>query len=144
MLLPSLFPASLRARRCILQGFQVFERDRTGLQKVRDQHPRRPPEQLEQIPNQSAAELALVDGGLEQLSIANFLHFAQSPFLLEPVDEGLNSCVSDALILRQTVENLADGTSSQFPVLLQDSGFGFGQTRFVHVSYVPRQCYYKI
>jgi hypothetical protein len=80
---------------------------------------------MEEVPYQPASELGPADCGREQLSIAYFLYLAQSPFLFEPVDKGLHGCVSNAFILGQTVENLADRAGSQFPVLFQDSRFRF-------------------
>src|SRR5437899_517738 len=139
--MPSSAAAVLAAFRRALKSFQIFQRDRTGLEQIGDEQARGPAEEIEEIPNQPASMLALVDGRREQLRVADLLDLAQSAFLLEPVDERLNGRVSDALVVRQTVEDLPDGAGSQLPALLQDSRFGFRETWFAHIAYLSRRCY---
>src|SRR5579864_51015 len=76
--------------------------------------------------------LRLVDGRLKQLGIADLLHLSQRTLLLQPVDERLHGCVSNAFLLRQAFQDLAHGRRPQFPVLFQDASFGFGKTRLFH------------
>src|SRR5437588_3284152 len=128
MAFPSTAAAALAAWRRALQGLQIPERDRAGFEEIGNQQARRPAEQVQEVPDQAAAVLALVDRGLEQLGVADFRRLAQRAFLLEPVDERLDGRVGDALILGQAVEDLADGAGSQLPVLLQDAGLGLRET----------------
>src|SRR5438477_9812560 len=139
--MPSPAAAVLAAFRGALKSLQIFQRDRAGLEQIGDQQARGPAEQIEEIPNQSASVLALVDGGREQLRVADLLDLAQRAFLLEPVDERLNGRVRDLLVVGQAVEDLPDGAGSQFPALLQDSRFGFRETWFAHIAYLSRRCY---
>src|SRR5437899_142283 len=76
--------------------------------------------------------LGFVYGRLKELGIADLLYLSQPTLLLQPVDERLHGCVSDAFVLRQAFQDLAHGRSSQFPVLFQDASFGFGKTRLFH------------
>src|SRR5258708_6489797 len=140
MTLPSTAAAASAAWRRALQGLQVPQRDRAGFEEIGDQQARRPAEQVQEVPHQAAAVLALVDRGLEQLGIADLRRLAQGAFLLEPVDERLDGRVGDSLILGEAVEDLADGAGSQLPVLLQDAGLGFRETgsgRLGHLALPP-------
>src|SRR5579885_3096592 len=107
--------------RRVLKALQIPERERSCFQEVRDQQPGRSAEQIEEVANQALAELALVDGGLEQLRVADLLYLAHRTLLLEAVNQRLNGSVSNALLLGQAVENLAHGAGAELPVLLQDS-----------------------
>src|SRR5258707_2923358 len=134
---PSPAAAPLAVRRRALQCLQVPQRERARLEEIRDQQPGGPAEQVQQVLDQPAAVLALVDRRLEQLRIANLRRLAQRALLLEPVDERLHRRVRDALVLRQAVEDLADGAGPQLPVLLEDSCLGFGKAGFAHRSTTP-------
>ena len=56
----------------------------------------------QEISNQAAAELTPIDGGREQVRVADLLDLTQGTFLFEPADQGLNGCGSNALLLGQT------------------------------------------
>src|SRR6516162_8118978 len=113
----------LAVERSALQGFQIFQCERAGLEQIGNKQAGRTSEQIEKFAHQSVSELALVDSCLEQLGVPNLLDFANGAFLLESVDEGLHRCVSYALILRQALKDFPDRTSSQFPELLEDPRF---------------------
>src|SRR5713226_10662028 len=130
--------ALLAAWRRTLQSFQVFQCERARFEQIGDQHARGPSEQIQKVARQPASELALVDGWLEQLGVADLLDFTHRAFFLESIDECLHRCVSNALILGQTLEYFSDGGGSQFPELLEDSCFSFVKTRFLHISYLSR------
>src|SRR2546430_17606014 len=76
--------------------------------------------------------LGFVYGRLKELGIADLLYLSQPTLLLQPVDERLHGCVSDAFVVREAFQDLAHGRSPQFPVLFQDASFGFGKTRLFH------------
>src|SRR5580658_7405576 len=76
--------------------------------------------------------LGLVDGRLKQLGIADLLYLSQRALLLQPVDERLHGCVSNAFVLGEAFEDLAHRRGAEFPVFLQDASFGFGKTRLFH------------
>src|SRR5438045_2038160 len=116
---PRVAAPSFPVRRSALQRFQILQCDCARFQKIGYEQARRSVEQCKEVSNQAASELTAVDRSLEQLSIADFFDLAQSPFLLEPVDERLNRCISNTLLFRQAVQNLAYGTGSQLPVLFQ-------------------------
>src|SRR5689334_15078564 len=124
MSLPSTASAVPAAWRPVLKGLQVPQRDRARFEEIGDQQPRGPTEQLQEVPNQPASVLALVDRRLEQLGIANLLYLAQGAFQLQPIDERLNGGVGDALVIGQTIEDFADRARPQLPALFQDSCFG--------------------
>src|SRR5215831_17051303 len=104
----------LAVGRSALQGFQVSQCERAGLEQIGNKQARRTAEQIEKLAHQSVSELALVDSRLEQLGVPNLLDFTHRAFLLQSVDEGLHRCVSYAFILGQTLEDFPDRTSSQF------------------------------
>src|ERR1700738_3286405 len=106
---PCIAAPSFPVRRSALQRFQVLQCDGARFQKIGYKQVRRSVEQFKEISNQTASKLTPVDCSLEQLSIANFLYLAQSPFLLEPIYERLNRCISNTFLLRQAVQNLAHG-----------------------------------
>src|SRR5262249_53871038 len=103
-----------------------------GLEKVGYQQTGRSAKQIQQIVDQSASELALVDHRLKQLRVANLLHLTQRALLLQPAHKRLNGRISDPLFLRQTVANLADGTGAKLPILLEDACLGLAKPRFAH------------
>src|SRR5208282_3436207 len=76
--------------------------------------------------------LGLVDGRLKQLGIADLLYLAQRALLLQPVNERLHGCVSNAFLLRKAFQDLAHRRGPQLPVLLQNASFGFGKARLFH------------
>src|SRR6476661_2517081 len=108
-----------------LQSFQISQCERARFEQIGDQQARGSSEQIQNIAHQPASELAPVDGWLEQLSVADLLDSTHSAFFLKSVDECLHRCVSNALILGQTLEYFADGARAHFPKLLQDSCFSF-------------------
>src|SRR5579864_3500164 len=122
---PRITAPSFPIRRSALQRFQVLQCDCARFQKIGYKQARRSVEQLKEVSNQIASELTAIDYSLEQLSIADFLHLAQSPFLLQPVYERLNRRISNTLLFRQAVQNLAHRARSKLPVLLQNSCLGF-------------------
>src|SRR5438105_5374463 len=126
----------------VLKSLQIFEGDRPGLDQIGDKEARGSAKQIEEISNQPASVLTSVDCRLEELGVADFFYFAQCAFFLEPVNERLNRRVSNALLLGQTLEDLADRRSSQFPVLLQDSCLGLRAMRCFQSYYITRRCYY--
>src|SRR5215475_7828508 len=98
----------VRARRA-LQGLQVFQSEVSALEQVGHKQLRRAAEELEQIAHQSTAMLALIDGGLEELRVADLFYFAQGAFFFEAIDEGLDGGVGDAFVLGKAFEDFADG-----------------------------------
>src|SRR5580658_1915727 len=100
--------APLAVWRRALQSFQVSQRERARFEQIGDQQAGGTAEQIQNVTHQSASKLALVDGRLEQLSVADLLDFTHRAFFLESIDEGLHRGVCNALILGQAVENLAD------------------------------------
>src|ERR1700731_986079 len=76
--------------------------------------------------------LAFIDRRLKKLGIADLLYLPQRTLLLESIDERLHGCVSNAFILGEAFQDLAHGRGSEFPVLFQNAGFGFGKTRSFH------------
>jgi hypothetical protein len=76
--------------------------------------------------------LALVEGRLEELGIANFFYLLQSALLLKSIDERLDRGVSDTFVLREAFQDLAHRRGPQFPVLFENASFGFGKTRLFH------------
>src|ERR1051326_5378724 len=76
--------------------------------------------------------LSFVDGRLKELSIADLLYLSKCTLLLQPVNERLHGCVSNAFVLRQAFQDLADRRGPEFPVLFQNAGFGLGKTRLFH------------
>src|SRR5262245_38578055 len=99
MTLPYTAAAVPAAWRRVLKGLQVPQRDRARFEEIGDQQARGPTEQLQQVSNQSASVLALVDRRLEQLGIPNLFDLAKRALLLEPVDERLNGRVGNPLFL---------------------------------------------
>src|ERR1700676_5430246 len=91
---PSTAAAALAARGRALQCLQVLQAERAGLEEIGDQQAGGPAEQVQEVPDQPAAVLALVDRRLEQLRIADLRRLSQCAFLLERVDERLNGRVS--------------------------------------------------
>ena len=127
-----------------MKSLQVLECDGTCFEEVRDQEARRAAEEVQKITHQSAAKLALVDRGLEQLSVPDLLDAAQRALLLQPIDQRLHCGVRHAFVIRQTLEDLPYRTRAQFPVLLQDPGLGFRKTRAAHIYYTLKKCYYLV
>src|ERR1700683_2385639 len=131
---PSTAPGDLPGH-CPFKGLQILQRDSTCLEEVRDKQARRAAEEVQQITYQPAAEFALVNGRLEDLSVPYFFHPAQGALLLEPVHERLHGGVRDAFLLGETLEDLAYRTRSELPALLQDPSLGLGQTGSRHTHY---------
>jgi len=99
--------------------------------------------QFQQVADHPAAGLALIDGRLEELAL-QFFYLLQSALLLKSIDERLDRRVSDTFVLRKAFQDLAHRRVPSFPVLLQNSSFGFGKTPALSmISYLLRQCYYK-
>src|ERR1700687_282370 len=111
--------AAFAVYRRALKSLQIPEGDAADFEEIGDQQARGPAEQLQELSNQTASILALGDGRLGQVSVADFLHLARSPLWLEPVHERLSRGVGDALVLGQTLEDFAHRAGSQFPALLQ-------------------------
>src|SRR5579863_10026492 len=124
MTFPSTPAAAALARGRGLQRLQVPQRDRSALQEIGDQHARRSIEPLEQVAQQAAAKLALLDRRGEQLRVADFLDLAQRTLLLEAIDERLHRGIGDAFLLGQAIENLAHRAGAELPALLEDAGLG--------------------
>src|ERR1700730_482839 len=76
--------------------------------------------------------LGFVDGRLKELGIADLLYLPQRALLLKPIDERLHDCVSNAFVLGEALQDLAHRRGAEFPVLLQNAGFGVGKTRLFH------------
>src|SRR5579864_9494749 len=135
MTFTSAAPRRIRGPR-LLKCLQVLQSNRTRLEKVRDEQPRGAAEELEEVAHQTAAELALIDRGLEELRVPDLAHFAQRPLLLETIDERLHRGVGDAFLLGQALENLAHRRGSELPVLLEDPRLGFRQSHAAPVYYI--------
>src|SRR6185369_9381011 len=127
---PTPAAVALVVRYRVLKRLQILQRERTGFEQIGNEETRRPAEQLQQVSDQPAPVLALIDRRLEDLRIADLFHLAHGTFLLEPVNQCLNRRVSDPLILGETVENLTDGAFPQLPDLLEDPCFGFRKAHF--------------
>jgi hypothetical protein len=108
-----------------LQCLQVSQRKGSILEQVRNKQSRRATEQIEQIPYYSLAVLALIEGRLKELRIADLLYFSQRTLLLKPINESLHCGVRNAFIFREAFQNLAHRGGPQFPVLFQETSFGF-------------------
>src|ERR1700680_2373010 len=76
--------------------------------------------------------LGFVDGRLKELGIADLLYLPQRALLFKPIDERLHGCVSNAFVLGEAFQDLAHRRGAEFPVLLQNTSFGFGKTRLFH------------
>src|SRR5262249_28546899 len=133
MALPSAAAAALAGGRGALERLQVPERERARLEQVGHQQARRPPEQVQEIADEPAPEIALAERRLEELRIADLLHLAHRALALEPVDQRLHRRVGDLLLLGEAVQDLAHGAEAQLPELLQDPCFGPGAVRTVGI-----------
>src|SRR5262245_48487672 len=134
MALPSAAAAALAGGRGALERFQVPERERARLEQVGHQQARRPPEQVQEIADEPAPEIALAERRLEELRIADLLHLAHRALALEPVDQRLHRRVGHLLLRGEAVEDLADGAGAQLPELLEDPGLGPGKAEAVRMS----------
>src|SRR5262249_34026721 len=115
-----------------LQCLQIPQGKGAILQQIRDEKTRRAAKKVQQVAYQSASVLALIQGRLKKLSIANLLHLSQRALFLKSIDERLHGCVSNAFIFGEAFQPLAHRRGAEFPELLQDAGFGFGKTRLFH------------
>jgi hypothetical protein len=71
--------ALLAAWRRALQSFQVSQCERARFEQIGDQQARGPAEQSQNVAHQPTSELALVDGWLEQLGVADLLDIRSCP-----------------------------------------------------------------
>ena len=76
--------------------------------------------------------LALIQGRLKELGVANLLYLLPSALLLKSIDERLDRRVSHTFVLREALQDLAHRRGSQLPILRQNASFGFGKALLSH------------
>jgi len=85
-----------------------------------------------------AAGLALIDGRLEELGIANFFYLLQERPSPQVYRRASGPSCKRHVRPAEGFPRLAHRRGAQFPVLLQNSSFGFGKTRLFHDLYLIR------
>src|SRR5215510_12311774 len=90
-----------------LQCLQIPQGKGAILQQIRDEKTRRAAKKVQQVAYESASVLALIQGRLKKLSIANLLHLSQRALFLKSIDECLHGCVSNAFIVGEAFQHLA-------------------------------------
>ena len=108
-----------------MKRVQIAQGEVAAFEEIGDEQFRRAAEEIEEIANEVAAVLALIDGGLEELRVADLFHFAERAFFFEAIDERLHRGVGDAFVVGETFEDFAHGCGAELPILLEDACFGF-------------------